>query len=241
MMLAMVLQLVVFILLFGGIYFVIKKQRRMGVAMVKGRSRNWFFTLYICALLICAAAFYLIPGEQFNQTVALEYEAAFEAEEELRTLLNEGRYEEAVGNLVNSFTFDYFDDVVVVNAMYRDYFDGSVIVDATDELDGEMEAYLYMGRSYVDGFDFTGQINAPHLVVHEDELQIHLEETNISFANLGKEFTISQFMEDNDSDDPFGHRSSSSYHGSTYIYLRVPAGVSVESADDGLYVEEVKR
>ncbi|WP_026688945.1 hypothetical protein [Alteribacter aurantiacus] len=234
-----ILQLLVFIVLIGVIMFFIKRQKKMGLMTIKGRSHNWIFSIYLLALIVCTVIYFMIPSSDMTYSEPKSIEQSMEEEQELHDRLFSGDIAEASENLRNEFYFEFTEDVLIVKPTYQDnYYSGNILFERVEDFEDEVQVYLYSGNSYIDGFDFTDRIDPPSFVLEENELQVIERSSEISFAKLAQEFTLTQFS-DRHSGNPF-HTESSSYHGAYFVYIQVPMDVDVTSAYSDIELTEVK-
>lgn len=100
----------------------------------------------------------------------------------------------------------------------------SVFAERKNANDGEIEASYYVGKSYIDGVDFTDKVNSPELVLNGQQLTVNNPAlVTVSFSRFSPGFAYSQFSKGGH----FSQENRSSVIGRDFILLKVPNNIEI--------------
>ncbi|MBD7965181.1 hypothetical protein [Fictibacillus norfolkensis] len=109
----------------------------------------------------------------------------------------------------------------------------SVLAERKTENDGEIEASYYIGKSYIDGVDFTDKLHSPELLLNGQKLTVNNPPlVTVSFSRFSPGFAYSQFSKG-------GHvtqENRSSVIGLDFILLKVPNDMEING--DIIWINE---
>jgi hypothetical protein len=100
----------------------------------------------------------------------------------------------------------------------------SVFAERKNANDGEIEASYYVGKSYIDGVDFTDKVHSPELVLNGQQLTVNNPAlVTVSFSRFSPGFAYSQFSKGGH----FSQENRSSVIGRDFILLKVPNDIEI--------------
>ncbi|MGA4721463.1 hypothetical protein [Fictibacillus nanhaiensis] len=100
----------------------------------------------------------------------------------------------------------------------------SVFAERKSENDGEIEATYHVGKSYIDGVDFTDKVNSPELLLNGQQLTVNNPAlVTVSFSRFSPGFAYSQFSKGGH----FSQENRSSVIGRDFILLKVPNDIEI--------------
>lgn len=180
--------------------------------------------VYIGLLLLSVLAYAFIPIN--NASIEMVYDEPEDIH--LYEMLDQGQFDQAEKYKLQEWELSVGDTVHFT--VYDQYYYGpSMLVKRTSETD-QLRATFYATDYIVNGINVSDKIKPITISQKGNELvMIPPKETEVKFAAEHKEFTITQFTEE-DSDDIY--RGSSIWHGQTILYVEIPEGVEVTSHPD---------
>ncbi|MBH0162827.1 MULTISPECIES: hypothetical protein [unclassified Fictibacillus] len=100
----------------------------------------------------------------------------------------------------------------------------SVFAERKSENDGEIEATYHVGKSYIDGVDFTDKVHSPELLLNGQQLTVNNPAlVTVSFSRFSPGFAYSQFSKGGH----FTQENRSSVIGRDFILLKVPNNIEI--------------
>ncbi|MGM0806756.1 MAG: hypothetical protein ACQET8_18580 [Bacillota bacterium] len=100
----------------------------------------------------------------------------------------------------------------------------SVFAERKSENDGEIEATYHVGKSYIDGVDFTDKVHSPELLLNGQQLTVNNPAlVTVSFSRFSPGFAYSQFSKGGH----FTQENRSSVIGRDFILLKVPNDIEI--------------
>ncbi|WP_137791424.1 hypothetical protein [Bacillus sp. E(2018)] len=100
----------------------------------------------------------------------------------------------------------------------------SVFAERKSASDGEIEATYYLGKSYIDGVDFTDELHPPEILLNGQQLTVNNPPlVTVSFSRFSPGFAYSQFSKDGH----FSQENRSSVIGRDFILLKVPKDIEI--------------
>ncbi|MED1864167.1 hypothetical protein P4V41_11950 [Fictibacillus nanhaiensis] len=100
----------------------------------------------------------------------------------------------------------------------------SVFAERKSENDGEIEATYHVGKSYIDGVDFTNELDPPELLLNGQQLTVNNPTlVTVSFSRFSPGFAFSQFSKG----EHFSQEIRSSVIGRDFILLKVPNDIEI--------------
>lgn len=100
----------------------------------------------------------------------------------------------------------------------------SVFAERKSENDGEIEATYHVGKSYIDGVDFTDKVHSPELLLNGQQLTVSNPAlVTVSFSRFSPGFAYSQFSKGGH----FSQENRSSVIGRDFILLKVPNDIEI--------------
>ncbi|MDD3654639.1 MAG: hypothetical protein PHO01_10720, partial [Desulfotomaculaceae bacterium] len=112
----------------------------------------------------------------------------------------------------------------------------TIVAERKDRADGKMEAVSYATKTIVELNDFSfPEVMKPHRVTLAGNV-LHVdapEQLNLEVRTFRREFVVSQILGESARFKPH----SMSTAGSQLLYLRIPAGVEVQSKNPITFVE----
>ncbi len=101
----------------------------------------------------------------------------------------------------------------------------SVFAERKSANDGEIEASYYLGKSYIDGVDFTEELHPPELLLNGQQLTVNNPTlVTVSFSRFSPGFAYSQFSKN----EHFSQENRSSVIGRDFILLKVPNDIEIK-------------
>ncbi|MQR95970.1 hypothetical protein [Fictibacillus phosphorivorans] len=101
----------------------------------------------------------------------------------------------------------------------------SVFAERKNTNDGEIEASYFVGKSYIDGVDFTNELHPPELLLNGQQLTVNNPTlVTVSFSRFSPGFAYSQFSEGGH----FSQENRSSVIGRDFILLKVPNEIEIK-------------
>lgn len=220
--------LIIFFLLPVGLIVFIKY---MGGKM-HHKKLKWIFGSYIAILLISLVGIHMIPNGNFLKERATEQNGEWMIDREYQDFYSaakEGRLDQIESAYKNKeWSFEYTEEWLKIETVDRENFDVQIVVKNKDIDDNIIEATSYIGRSIVNGIEYTDKVKPPEVILEGNQLKIikpgRLE---IKLAEFDRDLTIRQFFS--------GSRSNNSHRGLVNIshtlpvlYIQVPKNVQVE-------------
>ncbi|MDD3655136.1 MAG: hypothetical protein PHO01_13335, partial [Desulfotomaculaceae bacterium] len=112
----------------------------------------------------------------------------------------------------------------------------TIVAERKDRADGKMEAVSYATKTIVEliDFSFSEVMKPPRVALAGNVLHVDApEHLNIEVGAFSREFVVSQILGKPARPEP----RSMSTTGSMLLYLRIPAGVEVQSKNPITFVE----
>ncbi|ANC75622.1 hypothetical protein ABE65_001690 [Fictibacillus phosphorivorans] len=101
----------------------------------------------------------------------------------------------------------------------------SVFAERKNTNDGEIEASYFVGKSYIDGVDFTNELHPPELLLNGQQLTVNNPTlVTVSFSRFSPGFAYSQFSKGGH----FSQENRSSVIGRDFILLKVPNEIEIK-------------
>ncbi|NEU30692.1 hypothetical protein GN156_07845 [bacterium LRH843] len=223
--------IVAFVFLFMG-----RSARRRG-SYYYSRRVKWTVIGYVTVLIVSFVLMSLIPSAESS-------DAGNERGEDVTFVTQATSNETSVGRIYrieNAMSdrseWDYQEDQLTITAATNEYIIYPIVIERKETNDNRIEAIFYKGQSRVGEIDFTDQIHPPHMSLAEQTLTIADPPfVDLSFTMFTKEFTITQFTEENGSffESPW-------IIGDRLLYLRIPKDVEVIHEDQYLDIQYARK
>lgn len=200
------------------------------------KKLRWIFGGYIAILLVSLAVINILPEGDFLKEETAKQNDQWMTDREYQDFYNaagEGRLDQIKSAHKNKeWSFEYTGEQlnIVTVTEQRENFDIRVVVKNKDIDDNIIEAASYVGKSIMNGIEYTDKIKPPEVVLEGNQLNIikpgRLE---IKLAGFYRDLTIRQFFP--------GSRDNNSLRGSVNVsrtappppvlYIQVPKDVKV--------------
>ncbi|HHY73223.1 MAG TPA: hypothetical protein GX497_08350 [Bacillus bacterium] len=210
----------------------------------RGKIIDFVLIVYIAILLIATVitfGFTIKPESKVERVSDKEIAKAVEAENNFYHYVEAGMLANADGVFVNKeWQFPYEDRRLIITSTAIDGSQAWVVVERKKEIkgDNQIDIIQYMTKSIIDDYDYSHLLEAPKITVNKQEVQIiPTKRTELKLAKFTKEFTISQFTDDQFVNERiFGDVNH--VRGQNVLYLRVPASLEVVEGN-GAYLQFV--
>lgn len=180
-----------------------------------------FVFIYVALLLISVGTYAFIPTSEVSIEVVEEEP---EQQIDLYDLLEKSRFDEAEAYKLKEWIIQIGDQIhFTVN---DDYYGPSILVKRTKET-GQLRGAFYATDHIINGIDVSEHVKPIEIQQTGNEfLLVPPKEYELTFAEEQKEFTITQFTEEQIDHHNLG---SSVWFGESILYLEIPEGVEVSS------------
>ena len=214
--------ILIIILIIGIIAF--EKLSKMSIV---NKSSNITLTIYVAVLLVCLIAYFILPKPEWEAANVTNYKQHYAQMNDVKSALHKGDVDQVKNNLINEQSFNYEGEVLYLEQVEGDNNWFSILIERKSENDGVIEVKQYNTGTTLNNIDVTDMVKPFRLNVEGDVLSVmDAELTPINFTFYKKEFPISQFTEEKESNPEYG---SNSYMGADLLYLRIPNGVLIKN------------
>ncbi len=219
--------LILLLILIIGLVFARSNRRRKVATKVKyvnSKKVQWLLSGYVFVLVSSFIISYFIPSEA--QSIATEEEIEL-AREDFHQLAYQGDLSEIKSEyLKQQWEFPYDGTELTIAVPGDEYLTVSILVEKKNSNDGVIEAFYYTSPTIIDNIIASDKMNPIQLELAGNDLSIMKPEpVKLVFITGKKEFTISQFMKE----DQLVSRGGSIF-GQRLLYLKVPAGVELKDS-----------
>lgn len=212
--------------------------RRSGFSL-RHNIQIWLTAGYILLLLVSPAIVGILPEGKFaDAKMKTVSKKELFNQEDLYTLALEARPEQTEGVFVlEQWEFPYDGSMINVVERPEHEYSAAIIVERNDSADGKIEAVDYATKTIVEMIDFSERMKPHRVALDGNVLKVTApERLDVELGKFSREFVVSQILGDAmPESDPFGHFT---IHGSQLLYLRVPAGLEVQSEAAIQFVEK---
>lgn len=210
------------------IFFVITSSRRRQVKREVIFDRNkmkWLLGSYISILVIAAIVV---------NYISIEQSAPQKEDIDFYTMAIEGKIDQVDPVYIESKDEWEYDKEELYFASA--YYGVPIVVERKEANDQLIEVVTYRGQFTLAGVDYTEYMNPIRTKLLVDTLTImEPDYTDLQFAAVIKEFTITQFMDERER-----MREIGSNHGNELIYIRIPKEMNFIHEDPHGYIQYVE-
>lgn len=215
--------MIILVILLLGIFL----SKKMTPKLLRGNNTTLLFKGYVLLLVIASFSSSLLPSNDSFAGKAVSNEVIEQQknyEKDIFPLVESGRIGEVRGAEVREkWTFPLEGKMLSISPMYSEAYI-QVFVEHVAELKGQVEAYHYSSRTYMEGVDITERIHPPRLEIEGESLNIYSPaSTKVKFFKMGALFPFNQFSGDGN----IYFDDEAVTFGVNFLYLRVPEGTKV--------------
>jgi len=191
------------------------------------KSSDITLTIYVAVLFVCLIAYFILSKPEWEAANVTSDKQHYAQMNDVKSALHKGDVDQVKNNLINEQLFNYEGEVLYLEQVEGDNNWFSILIERKSENDGVIEVKQYNTGTTLNNINVTDKVKPFRLNVEGEVLRVmDAEPTTIHFTFYKKEFPISQFTEEKESNHEYG---TNSYMGADVIYLRIPNDVLVKN------------
>ncbi|MGO4886673.1 hypothetical protein ACJ2A9_02860 [Anaerobacillus sp. MEB173] len=208
------------------------KRRTPSGKYVRRTQIRMFFAGYVALLILSVGVYVLIPkGEVYPKHELSQHEMDQEIQK-FYNAVHQGRVDDVEPSYIKkTWEFDYDNEQI---GLVNKYYDTSVVVEKVDAPDKGINAVYYSAPAVVGDINISDQIKPIDVILDGNELVVIAPEpVELKLAQFRKEFTLTQFSEENSK-----NIYHSSFIGNNILYLQIPRHIEL-THDPNLYIQYI--
>lgn len=203
------------------------------------RVKNIKFIVMLYSLILTAGLvfYYLIPKENFVKALTLEQLQEIENDarniEVNKMVLDQSELEKKYK--AESWSFDYKGDNLEIDWSNEG---NRILVERKNTDDNKVEVYNYSSPMIYGKIDFSSKFKKPDVQLSGNKLTINNEKQEYSYTEFLKDFSITQFLENDTGNETESVYERRSYFNQYVIYIKVPKGLKLSEDKNIQYINK---
>lgn len=223
---AVIIQLIMFIIVGVGLYFLIKRKPTVRKRWISSRKMHYLLAGYIVILIISAVVYFLLPKEEIaaNKETLKSMDEVLKESDNVNSFAYQGDFKKIDDKYVKErISFPYEEDTLEIDQSAALSGQWLIVVEKKESDDNLIDIAYYEAPSRMNGVDVSEyfgevdiQIESNRLLLSEDSVQ------ELSFSQFTKPFLLSQFSDEKDTGMNFDY-----YWGSRILHLSIPQRLEI--------------